>query len=512
MAGCAEQVKRVTLELGGKSANIVFADADLERAAAAAPYGGVRQRRPGLLRPLADPGAAQRLRPVHGALRAGREGASWSVDPADDDSEMGPLISAAHRERVASFVPDGAPVAFRGSAPEGAGFWFPPTVLAPVAAGLAGGTRGDLRPGGRRDALRGRGGRRSAIANDTPVRPVRLDLDPRRRPGAAGWPGRSRPGTCRSTRTPRCATGRPSAASSSPASAASSGPDALDAFTEVKNVFIADRSHRPQSDWSTRYDRRTDHAADRLEGRVAVITGRGAAASAGAMRGASPPRGPRSWWPTSTTRPGRPWPTRSAGLFVACRRDRPGERRSACTRPRPSAYGGIDIASTTPASPRPTTTRSSTPARRLAPGPGGQPDVGLPVLQGRDPAHAGAGQGVDHQHRVVRRRPGRGHLADLLHRVQGRRAGHVARARRAVRPAGRSGSTRCAPGRSTRRCSRSCSPRTPSGPPGGWCTSRWAASPSPRRSPPRLPSWPATTRRSSRRRPSSSTAASPAPT
>jgi acyl-CoA reductase-like NAD-dependent aldehyde dehydrogenase len=54
-------------------------------------------------------------------------------DPLDDATEMGPLISADHREKVASYVDDGAPVAFRGSAPDGPGFWFPPTVLAPVS-------------------------------------------------------------------------------------------------------------------------------------------------------------------------------------------------------------------------------------------------------------------------------------------------------------------------------------------------------------------------------------------
>ena len=54
-------------------------------------------------------------------------------DPASDRTEMGPLISAAHRSHVASFVPDGAPVAFRGHAPAGPGFWYPPTVLSPVA-------------------------------------------------------------------------------------------------------------------------------------------------------------------------------------------------------------------------------------------------------------------------------------------------------------------------------------------------------------------------------------------
>ena len=57
MTGCAKQVKRLTLELGGKSANIVFADSDIERAAATAPYARLRQRWPGLLRALADPGA-----------------------------------------------------------------------------------------------------------------------------------------------------------------------------------------------------------------------------------------------------------------------------------------------------------------------------------------------------------------------------------------------------------------------------------------------------------------------
>ena len=73
-AGAAQTIKRVTLELGGKSANVVFADADLEAAAAAAPGGGVRQRRPGLLRALADPRRAQRDGRVHGRARARRDG------------------------------------------------------------------------------------------------------------------------------------------------------------------------------------------------------------------------------------------------------------------------------------------------------------------------------------------------------------------------------------------------------------------------------------------------------
>ena len=66
-AGAAATIKRVTLELGGKSANVIFADADLEAAAAAAPVGGLRQRRPGLLRPLARPRRGVGARPLHRA-------------------------------------------------------------------------------------------------------------------------------------------------------------------------------------------------------------------------------------------------------------------------------------------------------------------------------------------------------------------------------------------------------------------------------------------------------------
>ena len=132
MAGCADQVKRVTLELGGKSANIVFADSDLERAAATAPYGvfdNAGQDCCARSRILVERTVFDRfmtlLEPAVARLRV--------LDPAREESEMGPLISEDHRNRVASFVPDDAPVAFRGDVPEGPGFWFPPTVLAPVA-------------------------------------------------------------------------------------------------------------------------------------------------------------------------------------------------------------------------------------------------------------------------------------------------------------------------------------------------------------------------------------------
>ena len=134
MVGAAAHMKRVTLELGGKSANVVFADADLEQAAATAPYAvfdNAGQDCCARSRILVEASVHDRfLALLEPAVRAVRVG-----DPALPETEMGPLISAAHRETVASFVPDDAPVAFRGSAPDGPGFWFPPTVLAPVAPG-----------------------------------------------------------------------------------------------------------------------------------------------------------------------------------------------------------------------------------------------------------------------------------------------------------------------------------------------------------------------------------------
>ncbi|MGM7777020.1 aldehyde dehydrogenase family protein [Arthrobacter sp. KNU-44] len=130
MAGCADQVKRVTLELGGKSANIVFADADLQAAAAAAPGGAFDNagqdccaRSRILVEKSAYDAFLELLEPAVRAVKVG--------DPADESTVMGPLISARQRETVAGFVPSGAPIAFQGEVPEGPGFWFPPTVLAP---------------------------------------------------------------------------------------------------------------------------------------------------------------------------------------------------------------------------------------------------------------------------------------------------------------------------------------------------------------------------------------------
>ena len=131
-AGAAQTIKRVTLELGGKSPNLVFADADLEAAAAAAPwavFGNAGQDCCARSRILVESAALDRfmdaLEEVVEGIRVG--------DPLDEATQMGPLISAAQRETVASYVPEDAPVAVRGSAPDGSGFWFPPTVLCPVA-------------------------------------------------------------------------------------------------------------------------------------------------------------------------------------------------------------------------------------------------------------------------------------------------------------------------------------------------------------------------------------------
>jgi acyl-CoA reductase-like NAD-dependent aldehyde dehydrogenase len=132
MAGAAGTIKRVTLELGGKSANVVFADADLEKAAASAPvavFGNAGQDCCARSRILVEKSAFDEflslMQPVVEDFRVG--------DPLDEETEMGPLISSDHRERVAAYVPEDAPVVIRGEAPEGSGFWFPPTVLAPLS-------------------------------------------------------------------------------------------------------------------------------------------------------------------------------------------------------------------------------------------------------------------------------------------------------------------------------------------------------------------------------------------
>ncbi len=128
MEGCAAQMKRVTLELGGKSANVIFADADLEKAAAMAPYAvfdNAGQDCCARSRIFVEKSAYERFMELFEvAVKNVKVG-----DPRDESSEMGPLISAGQCARVAEYV-DEADVAFRGSAPSGPGYWFAPTVLA----------------------------------------------------------------------------------------------------------------------------------------------------------------------------------------------------------------------------------------------------------------------------------------------------------------------------------------------------------------------------------------------
>jgi acyl-CoA reductase-like NAD-dependent aldehyde dehydrogenase len=126
MRGAAGTIKRVTLELGGKSANVIFADADLERAAAAAPYAVFDNagqdccaRSRILVQDSVYDDFLSRLVEATSKVRVG--------DPRDERTEMGPLISATHRETVAGFV-DGDPL-FRGAVPEGAGYWYPCTLV-----------------------------------------------------------------------------------------------------------------------------------------------------------------------------------------------------------------------------------------------------------------------------------------------------------------------------------------------------------------------------------------------
>lgn len=126
-AGCARALKPVTLELGGKSANIVFADADLEKAVAAVPgsvFDNAGQDCCARSRLLVQRSVYDRfLEMLEPAVRAWRVG-----DPSSADTDMGPLISAAHRDTVSGFLDD-ANIAFRGSAPSGDGFWFAPAVV-----------------------------------------------------------------------------------------------------------------------------------------------------------------------------------------------------------------------------------------------------------------------------------------------------------------------------------------------------------------------------------------------
>ena len=132
MQSAAPQLKRITLELGGKSPTIIFADSDIEAAAKAAPLAVFDNSGQ-------DCCARSRIlveRSIYDDVLAHMESVvkGMRVDnPALDTTDMGPLISQTQLDRVKSFVPDNAPIMFQGDAPTGKGFWFPPTILAPVS-------------------------------------------------------------------------------------------------------------------------------------------------------------------------------------------------------------------------------------------------------------------------------------------------------------------------------------------------------------------------------------------
>ena len=233
----SQSIKRVTLELGGKSANVVFADADLEAAAASAPlavFGNAGQDCCARSRILVEESALDRfMEALEDAVKALRVG-----DPLDDSTRDG----AAHLRRPAR---EGRLVR-RGRRAGGhprlgarrAGLLVPSDGSLPGLERRPRGARGDLRPGRVRDPVPRRGGRR-AHRERHDLRPLRLDLDAGRRKGLARGARASRRERSRSTRTRRCASQTPFGGFKQSGMGRELGPHALDYYTELKNVFIS---------------------------------------------------------------------------------------------------------------------------------------------------------------------------------------------------------------------------------------------------------------------------------
>ena len=232
----AQRIIPVTLELGGKSANIVFADSDLERAAASAPgavFDNAGQDCCARSRILVERRVYDRflelLEPAVKAIRVG--------DPAAEGTDMGPLISAAQRDRVRGFVPDDAPVAFRGEAPEGLGFWYPPTVLAPIDPEAEACTEEIFGPvvavlpfEDEADAIRLANATRYGLSGSIWTNDVGRALRTARAVQAGNLSVNSHSSVRYWT---------PFGGYKESGLGRELGPDALDAFTETKNVFIA---------------------------------------------------------------------------------------------------------------------------------------------------------------------------------------------------------------------------------------------------------------------------------